>query len=112
MQAQAQNPPPAELRPIQKVMQARMGWLKAMFQNLEAKNLAAVGKDAGELSAQTAKAAAGLEGERKELSQKVSDLAKAASEAAGKGDADALQARLGDIKATCAACHDKYRDRK
>jgi len=110
-QAAAQNPP-AEATPTQKAMQARMGWLKAMAKNLGANNLPEVAKDAGALAAQTAKAAVGAEGERKEMSQKVSDLAAAASEAAGKGEAEALQARLGEIKAACAACHDKYRDKK
>ena len=99
----------SELRPIQKAMQARAAWMKAMNQNLAASQLAEVGKDATELAAQAAKAAGVAEGERKILTQKVSDLAKEAAEAAEKGDAAIVKAKLGDIKATCADCHDKFR---
>lgn len=100
-----------ELRPIQKVMQARAAWMKAMNQNLGAKDLAAVAKDAGELSAQAAKVAGSAEGERRVLNQQVSDLAKAAAEAATKGDEVLTKAKLGEIKATCADCHAKFRDK-
>jgi len=100
-----------ELRPIQKVMQARAAWMKAMSQNLGAKDLAAVAKDAGERSAQAAKVAGGAEGERRVLHQQVSDLAKAAAEAATKGDEAATKVKLGEIKATCADCHAKFRDK-
>lgn len=100
-----------ELRPIQKVMQARAAWMKAISQNLSAKDLAAVAKDAGELSAQAAKVAGGAEGERRVLHQQVSDLAKAAAEAATKGDEVLTKAKLGEIKATCADCHAKFRNK-
>ncbi|NTW84619.1 MAG: cytochrome c [Holophagaceae bacterium] len=100
-----------ELRPIQKLMQARAGWMKAMNQNLAAKNLAEVGKDAEELSKQAAKVAGGIEGERKALSQKVSDLAKAVADAAAGGDEAVIKTRLGELKATCVDCHAKFRDK-
>ncbi|MCX6546894.1 MAG: hypothetical protein WCO20_09090 [Holophagaceae bacterium] len=101
----------AELRPIQKVMQARAAWMKAMNQNLAAKDLTAVAKDAGELSAQAAKIAGGAEGERRVLHQQVADLAKGVAEAATKGDEVLTKAKLGEIKATCADCHAKFRDK-
>lgn len=99
----------AELRPTQKVMQARAGWLKAMNEDLAGKKLAAVAKNASELSAQTAQIGKSLQGERQELTLKVSALAKAAADAAAKNDAPAVQAKLGEIKGTCTTCHDKYR---
>jgi len=99
----------SELRPLQKAMQARAAWMKAMNQNLAASHLAEVGKAAAELSTQTAKVAGGAEGERKLLTQKISDLAKEISEAADKGDEAIVKAKLGDIKATCTDCHDKFR---
>ncbi len=101
----------AELRPLQKLMQARAGWMKAMSQNLASKNLAEVTKDAEELSKQAAKVADGVEGERKVFNQKVSDLAKAVGEAAAGGDEVVIKARLGELKATCADCHAKFRDK-
>jgi len=44
-----------ELRPAQKVMQARVAWLAAINKNLEAKKFKAIVKDAKELAAQTQK---------------------------------------------------------
>jgi hypothetical protein len=44
-----------ELRPAQKIMQARVAWLTAINENLGAKKFEAVTKDAGELAAQTKK---------------------------------------------------------
>ena len=101
----------SELRPLQILMQARAGWMKAMSQNLAAKNLPEVAKDAEALSKQAAKVAAGVEGERKVFNQKVSDLATAAADAAAGGDEAVLKARLGELKATCADCHAKFRDK-
>lgn len=102
-----------ELRPLQKIMQARAAWVKAMNENLAAKKFEAVAKDAEALSAQAAtvggKAPNPL---AKELHLKVSSLAKATAEAAGKKDEAAVKAKLGEIKATCAECHAKIRDKK
>ena len=109
--ALAQTAVQPELRPIQKVMQARAGWMKAMNQNLAARNFADVARDAGELSAQAAKVAGASEGERKEFHLMVSDLAKATFEAAGKSDEGTVKTRLGEIKATCTDCHAKFRDK-
>jgi cytochrome c556 len=102
----------AELRPSQKIMQARAGWMKAMSENVGANKLADVAKDAQELAGQTEKVAANLKDERKDLTLKVSSLAKATAEAATKGDAAAVKTKLGEIKGTCATCHEKYRDKK
>jgi len=99
----------AELRPTQVLMQARAGWMKAMSENVGANKLADVAKDAKELAAQTEKVAGKLEGERKDLTLKVAGLAKTTAEAAEKKDAAAVKAKLGEIKGTCATCHDKYR---
>jgi cytochrome c556 len=101
-----------ELRPSQKLMQARAGWLKAMGENAGASKFADVAKDAKALAAQTEKVAGNLQGERKDLTLKVSALAKATAEAADKKDAAAVKAKLGEIKGTCATCHEKYRDKK
>lgn len=108
----AESAPQPELRPIQKVMQARAAWVKAMNENLGARKMVDVARDAGDLSAQAAKVAGGVEGERKELNQKISDLAKAISVSATKGEEDVVKAKLGEIKATCAECHAKFRDKK
>ena len=108
----AETPAVSELRPTQKIMQARAGWVKAMNENLAAKKFADVAKDAGALSAQTGKVAENLQGERKDLTLKVSQLAKATADAAVKEDAESVKAKLGEIKATCGECHAKYRDKK
>ena len=110
--APAPTPAPGELRPIQKVMQARAAWMKAMGQNLADKKFADVAKDAKDLSAQAAKVAGGVEGERKIFHQKVSDLAAAVADAAGTSNEAGIKAKLGEIKATCADCHAKFRDKK
>lgn len=102
-----------ELRPLQKIMQARAAWMKAMNENLAAKKFEATAKDAEALSAQAATV-----GEKapnplaKELHLKVSGLAKAAAGAAAKKDEAAVKTKLGEIKATCAECHAKIRDKK
>ncbi len=109
----ASEPAKPELRPTQKAMQARAGWMKAMGENLAAKKFVDVAKDAEALAGQTKKI-----GENhpnplaKELTLKVSGLAKATAEAAGKQDEAAIKAKLGEIKATCAECHAKIRDKK
>ena len=102
-----------EMRPAQKLMQARKAWLASMSENLGAKNFDAIAKDAGELAAQTQKT-----GENnpnplgKELTLAVSSLAKEASAAAAKKDGDTVKAKLGAIKDKCGECHAKIRDKK
>lgn len=51
----ASEPAKPELRPAQKAMQARAGWMKTMGENTAAKKFDDVAKDAEALSAQTKK---------------------------------------------------------
>jgi hypothetical protein len=102
-----------ELRPLQKIMQARAGWMKAMGENLAAKKLEDVAKDAEALSAQAKKVGEGAPNPlAKELHLSVSGLAKATAEAAAKKDEAGVKTKLGEIKAKCAECHAKIRDKK
>lgn len=99
----------AQLRPTQVLMQARAGWMKGMNEAIQKKEFAAVEKNATELANQTASVAEKLDGERQQLTRKVSDLAKAAAEAAKKKDEAGVKGKLAEIKGTCATCHDKFR---
>jgi cytochrome c556 len=102
-----------ELRPAQKVMQARAGWLKAINKNLGAGDFAAVAKDANELAAQTKKVGDSLPNPlAKDITLAISMLAQDASAAAAKKDADTVKAKMGAIKAKCDECHVKIRDKK
>lgn len=102
-----------ELRPAQKAMQARAGWMKAMGENLAAKKFVDVAKDAEALASQTKKIGESHPNPlAKELTLKVSGLAKAVAESAGKQDEAGVKAKLGEIKATCGECHAKIRDKK
>jgi cytochrome c556 len=102
-----------ELRPSQKAMQARAAWMKAMGDNLGAKKFEDIGRDAGELAAQTKKAGPGIANPLgKEITLTIASLAGDISTAAVKKDGDAVKARLGDIKAKCGECHTKVRDKK
>ena len=102
-----------ELRPAQKIMQARVAWLTAMSENLGAKKFEAVTKDAGELAAQTKKVGKNLPNPLgKELTLAISSLAKDISVAAAKKDGDTIKVKLGEIKGKCGECHAKIRDKK
>lgn len=102
-----------ELRPLQKIMQARAAWVKAMNENLTAKKFDAVARDAEALSAQAKKVGDSAPNPlAKELHLKVSALAKATAEAAAKQNSETVKTKLGEIKATCAECHAKIRDKK
>jgi len=102
-----------EMRPAQKLMQARKAWLASMSENLGANKFDAIAKDAEELAAQTKKT-----GENnpnpfgKELTLAISSLAKDISAAALKQNGDTVKARLGEIKEKCGECHAKIRDKK
>jgi hypothetical protein len=101
------------LRPTQKVMQARAGWLKAMTENLDAMKFKEVKKDAKALASQTAAAGKKLPDPlAKELTLKVSTLATAVADAAGKKDGNTAKTKLAEVKATCGECHAKIRDKK
>jgi hypothetical protein len=102
-----------ELRPSQIAMQARSGWIKSMGTNLEAMKYEDVGKDAAALAAQTEAAGQKLaDPVAKELTMKLSSLASAVADAAGKKDAGTAKMKLAEIKATCGECHAKIRDKK
>lgn len=102
-----------EMRPAQKLMQARKTWLASMSENLGAKKFDVIAKDAEELAAQTKKT-----GENnpntlgKELTLAISSLAKEISAAAAKQNGDTVKARLEEIKGKCGECHAKIRDKK
>jgi cytochrome c556 len=102
-----------ELRPAQKLMQARAAWLGEINKNLGNNNFDAIAKDANELSAQTKKV-----GENhpnplgKDLTLGISSLAMDVSAAAVKRDADTVKIKLGEIKGNCGECHAKIRDKK
>jgi predicted secreted protein len=109
------SPTPAatELRPSQVLMQARAGWVKAMNANLAAMKYEEIGKDAAALAAQTGSVAEKLSNPlAKELTLKVSSLATATADAAGKKDGETVKMKLAEIKATCGECHAKIRDKK
>jgi hypothetical protein len=102
-----------ELRPAQKVMQARAAWVAAINKNLGAKMFEAVAKDAGELAAQTRKTGENIPNPLgKEITLAIASLATDLSAAAGRQDGDTAKAKLGEIQAKCGECHAKIRDKK
>jgi cytochrome c556 len=102
-----------ELRPAQKLMQARAAWLAEINKNLGSNNFEAIAGDANELYAQTKKV-----GENhpnplgKKLTLAISSLAMDVSAAAANKDADTVKTKLGEIKGKCGECHAKIRDKK
>jgi hypothetical protein len=108
----AENTKP-ELRPAQKIMQARVAWLTAINENLGAKKFEAITKDADELAAQTKKVGENIPNPLgKELNLAISSFAKDLSVAAAKQDGDTIKVKLGEIKGKCGECHAKIRDKK
>jgi cytochrome c556 len=102
-----------ELRPSQKAMQARLGWMTAMKDNLGAKKFEAVAQAAGEMAAQTKKIGEGLPNPlAKELTMAISALSMDISAAAAKQDGESVKTKLGEIKAKCDECHAKIRYKK
>jgi len=102
-----------ELRPTQKAMQARAGWVKDMNINLTAMKYAEVATAATALAAQTDSIGKTLPNPlAKELTLKVSTAATAVADAAGKKDGATVKIKLAEIKATCEECHAKIRDKK
>jgi cytochrome c556 len=102
-----------ELRPAQKVMQARAAWLTSINKNLSTNNFEAVATDANELSAQTKKVGENLTNPLgKELTLAISSFAKDVSAAAAQQDAETIKTKLGEIKGKCNECHVKIRDKK
>jgi cytochrome c556 len=102
-----------ELRPAQKLMQARAAWLTAMNENLVANKFEAISKDADELAAQTNKVGENIPNPLgKELTLAISSLAKDISVAAAKKNGETVKVKLGEIKGKCGECHAKIRDKK
>ena len=102
-----------ELRPAQKIMQARVAWLTAINENLGAKKFEAITKDADELAAQTKKVGENIPNPLgKDLTLAISSFAKDISVAAAKQDGETVKAKLGEIKGKCGECHTKIRDKK
>ncbi len=102
-----------ELRPSQKLMQARAAWLTAMNKNLGAGHFDAIAQDAEMLSAESGKAVEKHPNPLgKELTLAISSLAKDVSAAAVKKDGDTVKIKLGEIKSKCGECHVKIRDKK
>jgi hypothetical protein len=108
----AENPK-LELRPSQKLMQARLAWMTAMQKNLGDKQFESIAKDADASAAQTKNVGDSLPNPlAKELTLAVSSLAKEVSAAAIKKDGDTVKAKLGEIMGKCTECHAKIRDEK
>ena len=102
-----------ELRPAQKLMQARAAWLSEISKNLGNSNFEAIVNDAKELSAQTKKVGDNHPNPLgKELTLAVSSLAMEVSSAAAKKDSETVKTKLGEIKGKCGECHAKIRDKK
>jgi cytochrome c556 len=105
--------PAPEVKPITKVMLARLGWIESLSKNIAYSNFDAVAKDAGELSAQTKKVGEAATAEfNKERNLAISALAKSMADAAAAKDAHTVTAKLGEILGTCYSCHAKLRDKK
>ena len=95
---------------INALMKARSGWMRTINMNLKANRLDKVVEDANALAAQTATVGAGLTNPvAKEITLRISSLAKVIAEAAGNGNADAISTNLSSIKAACGECHAKFR---
>jgi len=111
--AYAANDVKPELRPAQKLMQARAAWLSEINKNLGNNNFEAIANDAKELSAQTKKVGDNNPNPLgKELTLAISSLAMDVSSAAAKKDAGTVKTKLGEIKGKCGECHAKIRDKK
>ena len=101
-----------EMKPITKVMLARLGWVQSITKNIAYSNYEGVAKDANELAAQTKKVGeASPAAFNKEKNLTVSGLATAMAEAAAKKDGVTVSTKFGEILGTCNSCHAKLRDK-
>jgi cytochrome c556 len=101
-----------EMKPITKVMLARLGWVQSITKNIAYSNYEGVAKDANDLAAQTKKVGdAAPAAYNKEKNLAVSELAKAISAAAAAKDGATVSAKFGEVLATCNSCHAKLRDK-
>ncbi len=102
-----------ELRPTQKIMQARNAWMKSMNENFNAGNLAAIRKDAEALGTQTRKVAEKLtDPAAKEYSLAIAALTKDVIANSAKKDSAATLTSLRELKNKCGSCHIVFRDKK
>ena len=101
-----------DVKPITKIMLARLGWIQSISNNIAYSNYDGITKDATELAAQTKKVGdAAPAAFNKEKNLAVSNLALAMAEAAAKKDGATVSAKLGEILGTCNSCHAKLRDK-
>jgi cytochrome c556 len=101
-----------DVKPITKVMLARLGWVQSLTKNVAYSNYEAIAKDANELAAQTKKVGdAAPAAFNKERNLTISSLSLALADAAAKKDGAAASAKLGEILGTCNSCHAKLRDK-
>jgi cytochrome c556 len=101
-----------EMKPITKIMLARLGWVQSISKNIAYSNYEGVAKDANDLAAQTKKVGdAAPAAFNKEKNLAVSELAKAISMAAANKDGVTVSAKFGEILGTCNSCHAKLRDK-
>ena len=101
-----------EMKPITKIMLARLGWVQSLSRNIAYSNYDGIAADASELASQTKKVGdAAPAAFNKEKNLAISDLARAMAEAAAKKDGVTVSTRLGEILGTCNSCHVKLRDK-
>jgi cytochrome c556 len=101
-----------EVKPITKLMLARLGWVQSLTKNIAYSNYDGIAKDANELAAQTKKVGdAAPAAFAKEKNLAISGMALAMVDAAGKKDGVTASAKLGEILGTCNSCHAKLRDK-
>jgi cytochrome c556 len=101
-----------EVKPITKLMLARLGWVQSLTKNIAYSNYDGIAKDANELAAQTKKVCdAAPAAFNKEKNLAVSALAQSMAEAAVKKDGLTASVKLGEILGTCNSCHAKLRDK-
>jgi len=102
----AQEP---ELRPIQKVMLKRAGWLAAITENMMNTNYEEVNRDATALASQARSMEAGINDPLfKKLTMQLATHAAALAGAAEMRDSATARDELALVKATCGECHARF----
>ena len=102
-----------ELRPSQKLMQARAAQRGQIDKNLGEKNFGAVAGKAQELAAETKKTGENIPNPLgKEITLAISTLAAELADAAVRQDGDTAKLKLDGIKAKCSECHKQISDKK
>jgi len=101
-----------EVKPITKVMLARLGWVQSITKNIAYSNYEEVASEAMMLGAQTKKVGEASPAPfNKEKNLAITALAKSMADAAAVKDGAKVSARFGEILATCNSCHAKLRDK-